>query len=367
LERWKAEATSGAPRPEFQFRALPSEVKDEIVQNSEKLTKSRKSRTISETLSTVQDIDGFTCKNSFPIHKTTAPGILSIDIHPSKPELIVTGGVDKTCVVFNTDTSKKVATLSGHEKQVNTVAFHPGELVISGSDDSTVKVWKPTDDGYECSNTFTEHKAPIVSVNIHPAIPNLLLTMSLDSSWSFYDIEKGILLTQVMDPDRYPFTCSFFHPDGALFCAGTQNNIIRIFDIRTQKNVATIKGHQGPITDVHFSESGIHLASSSEDNTVKEWDLRGTSGPKNITNLDLDLTPTAVVYDYSGIYLGIAAGKEIRVFSDVRDKESTTRDMQHVTTLDDHTDTVTDLRFGPDAKFLVSTSLDKNVKLWGNE
>jgi len=277
------------------------------------------------------------------------------------PILLLQAELIRLWSFFNVKTSKKVATLSGHEKQVNTVSFHPSDLIFSGSDDSTVKIWSPSDSGYECSKTFTEHKAPIVDVCLHPAVNSLLLTVSRDSSWGLYDIEKGNLYTQVMDPDRYPFTCAHIHPDGAIFCSGTQNNVIRIFDLRTQKNVVTMPGHQGAIVDVHFSENGIFLASCSEDNTIKEWDLRG---PKNITTLDFDLTPAALQYDTSGLYLGVAVGHEIRIFNESKSKETNLREMLHVKSLDGHTDEVTDFKFGPDVKFIVSTSLDKNVKIW---
>jgi len=51
-------------------------------------------------------VEQYKCNASHPTHKASSPGILSIDIHPLKPELIVTGGVDKTAVIFNTSTSK---------------------------------------------------------------------------------------------------------------------------------------------------------------------------------------------------------------------------------------------------------------------
>jgi len=194
---------------------------------------------------------------------------------------------------------------------------------------------------------------------VHPN-NTYFLTTSKDSSWGFYDLEKSVLLTQVMDPDRSPFTCTMMHPDGFIFATGTQNNLIRFWDLRSQKNVATFQGHQGPLNDVQFSENGIYLASCSQDNSVKVWDLRG---PSNITTLNLDVTPQAIHYDYSGVYLAVASGREIGIFIETR--QENVKDLQHIKTLDDHSDIVTDVKFGPDAQFLVSTSLDRTVKLWG--
>jgi pre-mRNA-processing factor 19 len=293
------------------------------------------------------------------MHKASSPGVLCVDIHPTKPELIVTGGVDKTAVIFNTSTTKKVATLTGHTQQVNCSIFHPQDIVFTGSDDATLRVWTPGEDGdYENAKVFSEHKAPVVECCLHPT-NSYVLSVSKDSSWGFYDYEKGNLLTLSLDPDRSPYSCTVIHPDGYIFATGTQNNLIRIWDLRTQKNVATFQGHQGSINNVKFSENGIHLASCSMDNSVKIWDLRG---PSNINTLNLDLTPTSMNYDNSGLFLAVAAGREIRIFMET--KIENRKELQHAKTLDDHTDNVTSLKFGPDSKFLVSTSMDRTVKLW---
>jgi len=56
--------------------------------------------------------------------------------------MIVTGGMDKTAVVFDRSTGKQVATLKGHSKRVNKVIYHPTEAtVITCSADSSVRVW----------------------------------------------------------------------------------------------------------------------------------------------------------------------------------------------------------------------------------
>jgi pre-mRNA-processing factor 19 len=357
LERWKSEVHGG--RPEFQFRAFPNEVMDRLKEKFEQLTDYRKKREFSPSLSTVNDIEAFKCVSTHPTHKTTNPGILCVDYLSTNPNIIVSGGVDKTAVVFDMANQKKIATLGGHEKQVNTVAFHSKNIVFTGSDDTTVKVWTPTDGGgYECSKTFTEHKGPITKCAIHPT--NLyLLTASRDSSWGFFDFQGGMLLTLVMDPDRSPFTCASFHPDGYIFATGTQNSLIRVWDIRSQKNVATFQGYQDKINDIQFSENGIYLATCSQDNTVKVWDLRG---PSNISTLNLELTPNTLSYDSSGSYLAVGVGREIRIFTE--NKQDNVKNLVHVKNLDEHTDIVTGLKWGPDAHYIVSTSMDRNVKYW---
>lgn len=41
-----------------------------------------------------------------------------------------------------------------------------------------------------------------------------------------------------------------FHPDGLILATGTEDNLIRVWDLKSLKNVATFRGHKGAITDL---------------------------------------------------------------------------------------------------------------------
>lgn len=49
--------------------------------------------------------------------------------------------------------------------------------------------------------------------------------------------------------------------------------MIRIWEVKQQKNVATFGDHAGPVAGLAFSENGYHMASAAVDG-VKLWDLR---------------------------------------------------------------------------------------------
>jgi len=285
-------------------------------------------------------------------HKASSPGILCVDLHPSS-DLVLTGGVDKTAVLLNRKTGRKEATLTGHTKKINAVRFHPTkDILLTASDDKTVKVWSRDRDNYKASVTIGLHTEEVVGLSIH-ATNEYVATASKDRTWAFHHIETGKSLLQISEPDDSPLSCVMLHPDGMILATGTVDNLVRVWDLKSQKNVATFRGHKGPITDLKFSENGFFLATSAEDTVLKLWDLRG---PKNIATLQMDSNVTSLDFDDSGKYLVAGTGKEIRIF--------TSKPHEHVLTLAEHTADVTSVKWGKDAQFLVSTSMDRTVKFW---
>jgi pre-mRNA-processing factor 19 len=349
--RLKTDAGSALP-------GLDGETRNKLMLKSQELSKLRQNRSIPTDLPAPPQLKAYSQQSSHPPHKVSSPGILSVDLHPSNQELTLTGGVDKTAVLFNFATGKKVSTLSGHTKKVTSTLFHPvRDVIITASADSTVRVWQnsSTSDAkvkYTTAHTLTQHTGEIVQCSLH-ATHDYVVAGSADRSWSFSNLSTGQALLQVNDPDDSPLTCCMLHPDGLILATGSEGNVIRIWDLKSQKNVVTFEGHKGHISDLCFSENGYYLTTAALDEQLKLWDLRG---PKNINSIKLDAPIRRMTFDHSGTYLAAAIGKEIRIF--------TGKQLSHVTTLDDHTGIVTDVKFGNKAKFLASTSMDRTLKIW---
>ncbi len=113
------------------------------------------------------------------------------------------------------------------------------------------------------------------------------------------------------------------------------------------------------MTGLAFSENGYHLASASADGRLKLWDLRKLAAFHT-------LEPAAagegsgllcVQYDYSGRYLAVGGAGAIRVLD-------ASAGFEVLASLAGHTAAVTGVRWGRDAGLLVSSSLDRTVKVW---
>ncbi|OCQ90436.1 serine/threonine protein kinase [Nostoc sp. MBR 210] len=146
-----------------------------------------------------------------------------------------------------------------------------------------------------------------------------------------------------------------FAPNGQILASGSDDQTIKLWNLATGTEISTLKGHLKWIWAIAFHPDGKILASGSADKTVKLWNLataeeiRTLTGhtdgvaavafsPNSQTLASASLDQTIKLWD-------LATGKLIR-------------------TLEGHSQTVATIAFSPDGKTLASGSWDKTIKLW---
>jgi len=322
------------------------------------LSRTRKQKNF-PTLAAVQDVKRLECVGSHPVHQSTAPGILCLDVHKADDDRVVSGGVDNQVILFDAGKEKLVQKMAGHSKKVLSVAFHATkEAIVSASQDCTARVWVSTDQSnwraqYTCGAVVRKHTAEVTDISIHP-LGDYFLTSSMDKSWGLHELATGRCVRHVQDVAS-GFNCMKFHPDGLILAGGTEDNTIQVWDIKDQVTVATLEGHEGPVHAISFSENGFYLASGSADGTVKIWDLRK---PICTQTLKLGAPVNTVRFDGTGQYL--AAGAEnLQIFN-----FETKKELGSTVQLGDHTGAVMGACFGAHAKSIASVSMDRTLKLY---
>ncbi|XP_045595486.1 coatomer subunit alpha isoform X1 [Procambarus clarkii] len=181
----------------------------------------------------VWDISGIPGKPGGLRKKNVSPGMGGIggsdDHHTRNPELFSAGDATVRHV------------LEGHDRGVNWAAFHPTlPLVISGSDDRQVKLWRMNDCKAWEVDTCRGHYNNVSCVMFHPR-QELILSNSEDKSIRVWDMAKRICLhTFRREHDRFWVLAA--HPSLNLFAAGHDSGMI-IFKLERERPAYALHGN----------------------------------------------------------------------------------------------------------------------------
>ncbi len=278
--------------------------------------------------------------------------------------------------------------LQGHTKGVKTVAFSPdGNLIITGSNDGTVKLWQSNGNLVKTFNP-SQNNSPINEVKFSPdgqfmAAGNMEGILTL---WT----KEGKLIKS--DDHGEPIYALNFSPDGKTIVTTGRHGMIKFWNLRGNflksfnhtssiyaliftengqniitgdnqgiitfwtlegNQIKTIPAHQNTINNLTLSSDGQLLASASVDKTVKLWTKNGQLS-KKLTGHKQSVHQVLFTDDNQTIITG-SIDKTIKLWS---------VNGQLLKTLIGHTQPVYDISFNPVKNLLASGSEDRTIKLW---
>ena len=177
-----------------------------------------------------------------------------------------------------------------------------------------------------------------------------LASVSLDGKTILWDVEvEGPAAT--LDDGGHTVSLS---PDGVILASGSDRTV-RLWNIETREQIASLEGHTDAVNSVSFSPDGTVLASGSRDGRVILWNV-GTR--KQIASLEGHRSGVASVsFSSDGATLASGSSDRTVILWDVADGE-------RVGTLEGHSSGVTSVSFSPDGTTLASGSGDRTVILW---
>lgn len=166
---------------------------------------------------------------------------------PSQRTSLLFSGNYKDIGIWDKNTREAVSSIkNAHDDSVWTLSFSTErneELLISGSDDGTIKVWDLRKVSYAMS---TSAPVPLKVLEFHDA--------------KFLSVAAG----------------------GGYIFGGTQSGQTQVWSVTTFEHVTSLRGHQWDVWQLSYAGNGL-LASGSYDHTIKIWDTEDLSCIKTLT------------------------------------------------------------------------------------
>jgi WD40 repeat protein len=183
---------------------------------------------------------------------------------------------------------------AGHGSYISSAAFLPGgQELVTGSWDTTARVWNLTGSQPEEQLLYGEHqtfwshdtwtgRGEIVTET--QAIynnPVLAVAVSPDGKWAASGSwDKTVRLWAVADGQTRQVweggdvvRSLAFSSDGRYLVAGCEDKTARLGNVQTGEAVGNFEGHSGYVTAVAFSASGKWLATGSANLEVRLWEV----------------------------------------------------------------------------------------------
>ena len=248
----------------------------------------------------IWDIEKAECTHVFKGHTSTVRNLqilppaqsdeetgVPVAVHDSP--LIISGSRDSTLriwklpllgdqrdVLQNAPESEEcpylVHVLSGHQHTVRSMAAY-GDIVVSGSYDCTVRVWRISSG--DCLHRLEGHKSKIYSVALDQK-RNRCISGSMDHTVKIWSIETGTMLFNL---EGHTSLVGLLELNDDLLVSASADSTLRIWDPATGQCRKVLSSHTGAITCFQHDR---HKIISGSDRHLKIWDTQNDFCERNL-------------------------------------------------------------------------------------
>ncbi|ETO27896.1 G-protein beta WD-40 repeats containing protein [Reticulomyxa filosa] len=233
--------------------------------------------------------------------------------------------------------------------------------------------------------TFVGHKGHVWSIDYSIFGGNqYLCSGSEDSTVRVWDVKTGkqVQLFKGHSSDVFSVKFSPYHNSYRVvnhcyptICSSSNDKTIRFWDFKTAKEVQSLNGHTDSVCGIVFSpfSNGQYLCSGSFDKTIRLWDVK-TFQPLHVFNghkyhaWSVEFSPPKSNKNKNNNSIGVIGGNGYTICSGSWDKTIRLWDVEttkELAVFKGHKDSVMSVKYSQyDTNTICSGSRDNSVRLW---
>jgi WD40 repeat protein/quercetin dioxygenase-like cupin family protein len=195
----------------------------------------------------------------------------------ARGDLIVIGTSDGTVFVWRPAAGGNFMPLGRHDhgQDVSAVAVTPdGRLAVSGSYDGSLCVWHLGQ--AESSFSLSQEPHAILGVDVSRD-GKRAISSSADGTVRVWDLDNRYHIAELRAHDG-EVLCVAMTPDSRRAVTGGEDKMVRVWNLEARECVGVLKGHEDAITGVYVTSDGKRVVSGSNDATVRLWELGDHAG-----------------------------------------------------------------------------------------
>lgn len=203
--------------------------------------------------------------------------IWNIAFAPTGDRLAV-GSREGTIYLWDFKRKERFQPLTGHTDHIWSVCFSPdGKRLVSGSDDRIARLWD-VESSEEIATLPLGDPRTLMKIVFSPC--GTLIAGGLLGEIRLWNAETlttlfAIPQSQTQKPYALAFSpCGKYLASGTWWEKGMEKMAIRLWEVASGENIATLWGHPTDIQSLAFSLNSTLLASGSFDCTTFLWDLK---------------------------------------------------------------------------------------------
>jgi WD40 repeat protein len=242
----------------------------------------------------------------------------------------------------------------GHSGAVFSLSLSAdGRWLATAGGDGTIRMWETGT--AKCVRTLTGHGAAVKSISM-TGDARFLMSGSEDQTILLWDMSSGEVIRN-FETQMGSVECVGLSPDGLWAVSGGWE--FRLYEVATGRPLRVFEGHSADVTAVAWSPDCRYVLSASSDESIRMWEV-ATGNCVNVFQGSGGAFKSVAI----GLSGGIAVGGTGHLFGragkiHVWDTASGAK----LSTIEDHTGSISGVALSSDGRFLVSAGSDSTLRI----